>query len=187
MAVLITGRALDKAVVYAKVEGADKPTFLGKEVSLGPRAGDYYIVKDGLMEGTHGNFKIDSEMQIQARPSMMTSPGEPEETVAVKPGEQTLCPVMDNPINKEVFVEYRGKKVYFCCSGCDETFLADPEKYLPKLPQFQQTLCPVMDNPINKDVFIEYEGKRVYFCCPGCDDAFLKEPEKYLHKLPQFK
>ncbi|MHC5088699.1 MAG: efflux RND transporter periplasmic adaptor subunit [Planctomycetota bacterium] len=190
-AVLITGRALDKAVVYAKVEGADKPTFLGKEVSLGPRAGDYYIVKDGLMEGervvTHGNFKIDSEMQIQARPSMMTSPGEPEETVAVKPGEQTLCPVMDNPINKEVFVEYRGKKVYFCCSGCDETFLADPEKYLPKLPQFQQTLCPVMDNPINKDVFIEYEGKRVYFCCPGCDDAFLKEPEKYLHKLPQFK
>jgi Cu(I)/Ag(I) efflux system membrane fusion protein len=141
-AVLITGRALDKAVAYVQVEGADKPTFLGKEISLGPRAGDYYIVKDGLMEGervvTNGNFKIDSEMQIQARPSMMTSSGETEKAVAAKPGEQTLCPVMDNPINKDVFVEYRGKKVYFCCPGCDETFLAEPEKYLSKLPQFQQ-------------------------------------------------
>lgn len=189
-AVLITGRALDKAVVYVQIEGADMPSFLGKEVSLGPRAGDYYIVKDGLMAGErvviNGNFKIDSEMQIQARPSMMTSSGEAETSITAKLGEQTLCPVMDNPINKDVFVEYRGKKVYFCCSGCDDTFLADPETYLPKLPQFQQTLCPVMDNPINKDVFIEYEGKKVYFCCPGCDDAFLKEPEKYLNKLPQF-
>jgi Cu(I)/Ag(I) efflux system membrane fusion protein len=140
-AVLITGRALDKAVVYVEVEGTDKPTFIGKEVSLGPRAGDYYIVKDGLMEGervvTNGNFKIDSEMQIQAKPSMMTSSGEPEKTTAAKPGEQTLCPVMDNPINKDVFVEYKGKKVYFCCPGCDDAFLKEPEKYLDKLPQFK--------------------------------------------------
>ena len=142
-AVLITGRALDKAVVYVQVVGADKPTFVGKEITLGPRAGDYYIVASGLMEGervvTNGNFKIDSEMQIQAKPSMMTTASEPEKTVAVKPGEQTLCPVMGNPINKDVFVEYQGKKVYFCCGGCDETFLENPEKYLPKLPQFQET------------------------------------------------
>ena len=52
-------------------------------------------------------------------------------------GEQTLCPVMGNPINKEVFIEYKGKKVYFCCSGCDEKFTKAPEKYLPKLPQFK--------------------------------------------------
>ena len=51
--------------------------------------------------------------------------------------EQTTCPVMEgNPINKKYFVEYRGKKVYFCCAGCDEKFLADPEKYIAKLPQF---------------------------------------------------
>ena len=51
--------------------------------------------------------------------------------------EQTTCPVMEgNKINKEYFVEYQGKKVYFCCAGCDEKFMADPEKYLAKLPQF---------------------------------------------------
>jgi Cu(I)/Ag(I) efflux system membrane fusion protein len=142
-ATLITGRALDKAVVYVQVEGAEKPTFVGKEVTLGPRAGDYYIVRSGLMAGervvSNGNFKIDSEMQIQAKPSMMTSPTEaPQEQVKVMPGEQTHCPVMGGPINKEIFIEYKGKKVYFCCGGCDDVFLKEPEKYLPKLPQFQE-------------------------------------------------
>jgi YHS domain-containing protein len=52
--------------------------------------------------------------------------------------EQKTCPVMDgNPINKDLFVEYKGKKVYFCCKGCEEKFLADPNKYIAKLPQFK--------------------------------------------------
>jgi YHS domain-containing protein len=51
--------------------------------------------------------------------------------------EQTTCPVMDgNKIDKNVFVEYKGKKVYFCCADCKAKFLAEPEKYLAKLPQF---------------------------------------------------
>ena len=54
----------------------------------------------------------------------------------VSAGEQTICPVMGNPINKELFTEYKGKKVYFCCPGCDKLFNEDPEKYLSKLPQF---------------------------------------------------
>jgi YHS domain-containing protein len=53
--------------------------------------------------------------------------------------EQKTCPVMDgNPIDKNIFVEYKGKKVYFCCTACKEKFLADPEKYIAKLPQFKQ-------------------------------------------------
>ncbi|MHC4166058.1 MAG: YHS domain-containing protein [Planctomycetota bacterium] len=53
--------------------------------------------------------------------------------------EQTTCPVMEgNKINKQYFVEYEGKKVYFCCPGCDKKFLAAPEKYIAKLPQFKE-------------------------------------------------
>ncbi len=52
--------------------------------------------------------------------------------------EQTTCPVMGGPVNKAIFVEYQGKKVYFCCKGCPETFKADPKKYIAKLPQFQE-------------------------------------------------
>ncbi len=56
----------------------------------------------------------------------------------VATAEQKTCPVMEgNPINKAIFVEYKGKRVYFCCKGCPETFQADPEKYIAKLPQFQ--------------------------------------------------
>jgi len=50
--------------------------------------------------------------------------------------EQTTCPVMEGPINKDLFTEYKGKKVYFCCAGCKEKFKKEPEKYLDKLPQF---------------------------------------------------
>ncbi len=59
----------------------------------------------------------------------------PVKTVA---GEQTTCPVMGGAIDKTIFVEYKGKKVYFCCPGCVETFKANPEKYVAKLPQFAQ-------------------------------------------------
>jgi len=52
--------------------------------------------------------------------------------------EQKICPVMGNPIDKNVFVEYKGKKVYFCCPDCKAKFNADPEKYIAKLPQFKQ-------------------------------------------------
>lgn len=50
--------------------------------------------------------------------------------------EQTVCPVTGDKIDKNVFVEYKGKKVYFCCADCKAKFEAEPEKYLPKLPQF---------------------------------------------------
>lgn len=73
---LITG---ERAVVYVEVPGAEMPTFEGREAVLGPRAGDYYIVDAGLREGervvTRGNFKIDSALQIEAKPSMMSPEG----------------------------------------------------------------------------------------------------------------
>jgi Cu(I)/Ag(I) efflux system membrane fusion protein len=71
---LITGK---RAVVYVRIPDANKPTFEGREVVLGPRAADYYLVIEGLAEGeivvTNGNFKIDSALQIQAKPSMMSA------------------------------------------------------------------------------------------------------------------
>lgn len=73
---LITGT---RAVVYVKIPGEEGVVFEGREVTLGPRAEDYYVVRDGLEEGeqvvTNGAFKIDSELQIQAKPSMMSPKG----------------------------------------------------------------------------------------------------------------
>jgi len=58
---------------------------------------------------------------------------------AVAAVEQTKCPILpNNPIDKNVFVEYKGKKVYFCCENCKAEFNKDPEKYVKDLPQFKQ-------------------------------------------------
>ncbi len=63
---------------------------------------------------------------------------EEAETEVVAAAEQTTCPVMGGGINKAIFVEYKGKKVYFCCSPCKDKFEAAPEQYVAKLPQFNQ-------------------------------------------------
>lgn len=66
---LITGK---RAVVYLEMEPG---LYAGREITLGPRSGDFYVVEAGLEEGqrvvTQGNFKIDSAIQILAKPSMM--------------------------------------------------------------------------------------------------------------------
>ena len=73
---LVTGK---RAVVYVQLPDRDRPTFEGRVVALGPRAGDWYVVRSGLVAGeqvvVNGNFKIDSALQIQAKPSMMTPEG----------------------------------------------------------------------------------------------------------------
>ncbi len=75
-AVLWTGR---RAVVYVQVASKPSPVFEGREVILGPQAGDYWVVLYGLKEGdlvvTEGNFKIDASLQIKAKRSMMTPEG----------------------------------------------------------------------------------------------------------------
>jgi len=65
------------------------------------------------------------------------APAETEKAVSVTI-QQSTCPIMGRPINKDIFTEYKGKKVYFCCAGCKEKFEKEPEKYLDKLPQFKE-------------------------------------------------
>jgi Cu(I)/Ag(I) efflux system membrane fusion protein len=75
-AAMVTG---SRAIVYMQLPGKDKPLYEGREIVLGPRAGKYYLVRGGLKAGdrlvTKGNFKIDSALQIEAKPSMMTPDG----------------------------------------------------------------------------------------------------------------
>lgn len=72
---LLTGK---RAVVYVK-DPDQTGVYEGRVIELGPRAGNEYIVKSGLKEGelvvAKGNFKIDSAIQIQAKPSMMNPEG----------------------------------------------------------------------------------------------------------------
>lgn len=72
---LITGK---RAIVFVEVDDR-MSTYEPRQVELGPRAGDHYVVLSGLEEGervvTHGAFKLDASLQIQGRPSMMSPKG----------------------------------------------------------------------------------------------------------------
>ncbi|TVP76129.1 MAG: DUF3347 domain-containing protein [Puniceicoccaceae bacterium] len=64
-----------RSIAYVRLPDTERPTFEAREVTLGPRLGDVYPVLAGLEAGeqvvVHGQFKIDSELQIRGRPSMM--------------------------------------------------------------------------------------------------------------------
>lgn len=67
-----------RSVVYVKVPG-QKPSFLMKEITLGPALGDSYVVKEGLEPGekvvTNGTFTLDAAAQLQGKASMMNPEG----------------------------------------------------------------------------------------------------------------
>lgn len=155
-AVMQTGK---RALVYVESRPA---VYYGAEVQLGPLAHDdagrqYYPILAGLTEGqrvvTRGNFVIDSQMQIAGKPSLFRARGlgappghehhapdavhdhDPHPAHDVDTARQTNCPVMGGPIDPDVSIEYQGVKVYFCCPGCDQRFIDDPEAYLPNLPE----------------------------------------------------
>jgi YHS domain-containing protein len=64
--------------------------------------------------------------------------------LAAEPQPQTVCPVLGGNIDKKVYVDYQGKRIYFCCPGCPAEFSKDPEKYLKKMEAEGITLekCP---------------------------------------------
>ena len=46
---------------------------------------------------------------------------------------QTMCPVMGGKINKKLFVDADGKRIYVCCSDCIAEVRKDPKKYIKML------------------------------------------------------
>ncbi|MBD1396427.1 efflux RND transporter periplasmic adaptor subunit [Pontibacter sp. JH31] len=74
-AVLWTGK---RSVVYVKVDGQDMPAFEMREVTLGPRMGDRYVIASGLQDGeevvTNGVFAVDGAAQLRGNYSMMSMP-----------------------------------------------------------------------------------------------------------------
>lgn len=61
---------------------------------------------------------------------------------AADPKPQTVCPVLGGKVDKNVYADYQGKRIYFCCKGCDAEFNKDPGKYMKKLQEEGVTLEP---------------------------------------------
>ncbi len=109
--------------------------------------------------------------------------------------EQTFCPVMEGrKINKNLYVDHQGKRIFVCCNGCIDQVKKDPEKFIRKLEKdgqqvqkiqslLPQKTCPVMGGTIDRELFVDYKHQRIYVCCSGCIGELKKNPEIYLNKL----
>jgi YHS domain-containing protein len=89
-------------------------------VSGGPVSEKYRVEYNGqyvyvCCEGCVNEFKKNPETFV----AKMSK----EERELIKTNE--VCPVSGEPIVKTKFVEFEGRKVYFCCDGCIEKYKKD--------------------------------------------------------------
>lgn len=147
----------EDAVVYVETMPG---MFDGVKVQLGPVEGDAYPVIAGLKAGqkvvTAGAFLIDAESRLhsnmatqyfgagsgsrQPEAPKRRSPKTPQLSEADQAlvNQQKICPVTEAPLGSmgtPVFAMVQGRKVFLCCKGCEAGLLADPQKYLAKLPK----------------------------------------------------
>lgn len=96
------------------------------------------------------------------------------------------CSLVRLGIGKDEAVAYQhnGQEHRFCCEGCLDVFLTDPEKYLREVSNV--AVCPVClgEKPLESTVELEHAGTTLHFCrCPHCREAFEKNPERFLDRL----
>ena len=111
---------------------------------------------------------------------------------------QKTCPVMGGQIDKELYVEQDGKRIYVCCAACLDKVENDFSKHTLKLEESGQNpeitgnsdakemsspkTCPVMGGEIDKELYVESEEQKIYICCPGCESRVKENPLHYLEK-----
>ena len=68
-------------------------------------------------------------MPVQAEGTVEAGPVSVSVGTAAKPVRmQTICPVMKGKINRKLYVDYDGKRIYACCGGCLDTLKKDAAK-----------------------------------------------------------
>ena len=79
-------------------------------------------------------------------------------TTTVRAEMNKMCPVMtDQPTREDRFVDYQGKRIYFCCDKCMARFQREPTKFIANLDPANtsaavtQTLAPVKP-PLGKSL-----------------------------------
>ena len=116
-----------------------------------------------------------------------------EPKAAVEPAKaiklQVNCPVMGGAIDKSVYVDHAGKRIYMCCKGCIAAVKMDPAMYIKKLEAegitvaTLQTTCPVTGGKIDKSLYVDHDGKRIYLCCKNCIAPVQKDPAKFIKAM----
>ncbi len=69
-----------------------------------------------------------------------TAPPAATATNEVTAKAQTACQITGVKINKDLYVDYKGKRIYVCCKMCLPEVEKDPATYIAKLEKLGGTL-----------------------------------------------
>lgn len=100
------------------------------------------------------------------------------------------CPVMGGEVDREIAVDYRGGKVFFCCPGCVDKFEEKTAEYATKANiqlvstgQAKQKACPITGRDVADGTATEVAGVSVSFCCAGCKSKVTEAKPEEQSKL----
>lgn len=115
--------------------------------------------------------------------------------------KQTLCPLMvEDEIDEEEFILYKGVKVFMCCGSCREMWAKNPDYFAvvcqeqapqlkavasTKIKPLKQKFCPVyIDTRVHpKSLSLKHKDRTIYFSKKRALARFKANPEKYLKNL----
>ena len=119
---------------------------------------------------------------------------------------QKLCPLMvDEEVDGEEIVQYKGINIEFCCGSCVKKFKKDPDYYvklckglLPQIPEelisnevnlIDQKFCLVNSDKVvtPKSYKYNHNGKDFYFWNSSAVRTFSKKPEYYIARYREQK
>jgi Cu+-exporting ATPase len=76
-------------------------------------------------------------------------------------------------------LEHGGRRWFFCCEGCRDSFQADPERYAkPAAASAKDPVCGMTVDPTTTRHIAEHEGRRWFFCSARCRERFAAEPAR---------
>ena len=96
------------------------------------------------------------------------------------------CSLVRLGVSREETATYRhnGEEYTFCCQGCVDLFIADPQKYIQETNDL--IVCPtcLAEKPLQRAAKLEFAGQEMHFCrCPYCAELFQKNPDYYIQRL----
>ncbi len=85
---------------------------------------------------------------------------------------------------KAATCSHDGTEYHFCCQGCADLFVIDPDQHLQRTKDL--VVCPtcLAEKPPESAFTFEYAGQEVHYCgCPHCQEEFQKNPDYYIKRL----
>jgi len=170
-AVLWTGK---RSVVYVKQDG-DEAIFHLREIELGPKLGESYVITNGLTDGeeivTQGAFSVDAAAQLEGKPSMMN-------TISDTHGVTQRHPVSAETLSKAQF------KVSGNCEQCKDR-IETAAKSVPGVSSAEWNSETKMLHVQFDETKTKSDGIQKAIAKVGHDTEKFKAPDNVYKELPE--